>query len=492
MKTAALFLAAPLLFGRVAPAQEAQGEVAALARPNIVFILADDLGWGDLGCYNERSRIPTPHLDRLAREGLRCTDAHSPAAVCSPTRYAILTGRYAWRTSLTSGVLWGESKLLIDPARTTVASLLKRAGYRTGAFGKWHLGFGEVEPVDYSKPLRPGPLELGFDEFFGIPASLDQTPYLYVRGAAPVDPPEVIVGGSDLRRRGGQGFRRAGPAARDFDHEAVFDRVIDEAVAFVQKWEEDRERPFFLYLALTAPHTPWLPTAPFRGVSRAGFYGDYVAQLDAGVGRVAQSLERLGLAKETLFVFTSDNGAHWTLEDIEAWNHRANGDLHGQKADIWEAGHRVPFLARYPGRIEAGATSDETICLVDLLATCAALARVELKEGEGGDSYDLSPVLFGEPYLKPLREATVHHSFAGHFAIRQGKWKLIPRRGSGGFTSPISYRAGPGEAKGQLYDLETDPYERHNLYADHPEVVKRLRELLRRYRQGERSVPEGD
>lgn len=458
-------------------------------RPNIVVVLADDLGWGDLGCNDERSRIPTPHLDRLAAQGLRCTDAHSPAAVCSPTRYALLTGRYAWRTSLKRGVLWGESKLLVEPGRTTLASLLARVGYRTGAFGKWHLGFGDVEPVDYSKPLRPGPLELGFDEFFGIPASLDQTPYVYVRGAAPVDPPEVIVSATELRRTGGPGFHRAGPAARNFVHEEVFDRVVDEALAFLHRQEEEPGRPFFLYLALTAPHTPWLPTEPFRGKSGVGFYGDYVVQLDAGVGRVLESLEHLGVAESTLVVLTSDNGSHWTPEDIEAWDHRANGDFHGQKADIWEGGHRVPFLARWPGRIEAGRVSDETICLVDLLATCAALAGIELEEDEGEDSYDLSPLLFGEAYAKPLREATVHHSFAGHFAIRQGKWKLIPRRGSGGFTSPVSYRAGPGEATGQLYDLESDPLERHNLYRDHPEVVARLAALLQRYKSEGRSAP---
>ncbi len=463
---------------------------AEAAHPNIVFILADDLGAGDLGCYNGKSKVPTPHMDKLAAEGIRFNDAHSPSSVCTPTRYGVLTGRYCWRTRLKSGVLWGEGTLLINPARLTVGKLLKQAGYATGAVGKWHLGFGAGKKADYSKPLTPGANDVGFDYFFGIPSSLDIPPYLYVRNNLPVRPLSTKVAGSKHRRQKGGGFWRAGQVSDDFKHEEVLQRLTDEAVAFIERSAAaPGSKPFFLYFPLTAPHTPWLPPEEFRGKSKAGYYGDFVVQVDHVVGQVAAALEKSGQAKNTLLIMTSDNGSHWPVGDVKKFQHAANGNTRGQKADIWDGGHRVPFLARWPEKIKAGATSEETICLTDLMATAAAIVGKKVPENSAEDSYNILPALLGETLKDPIREATVHHSLSGMFAIRQGSWKLIVGRGSGGFTNPRRIKPKPGEAKGQLYNLAEDPTEENNLYLEKPEVVKRLGMLLDKYRKSGRSTP---
>lgn len=455
--------------------------------PNIVLILADDLGYGDPGCYNPESKIPTPHLDRLAAEGILFTDAHTPSAVCTPTRYALLTGRYAWRTRLKEGVLWGYSTALLEPDRLTLASLLKKRGYDTAGIGKWHLGLGSGEKTDYSQPFRPAPTDYGFDSFFGIPASLDMDPYLYIENDRPVEMPTKTIQASEHRRKGGGGFWREGKIAPSFRHEEVLDRITGRAVEFI-RGRAGHDRPFFLYFALTAPHTPWLPSEEFRGRSGAGYYGDFAAQVDACVGQVLDALDRAGLTENTLVFFTSDNGAHWLPEDIEHFGHRANFRLRGQKADIWEGGHRVPFLARWPGRIPAGSRSPVTICLADLMATFAALVGEALPEDAGEDSYNLLPALLGQS-TAPLREATVHHSMDGMFAIRRGPWKLIEGLGSGGFSSPRREEASPGGPAGQLYHLDEDPGEEHNRYLEHPELVAELAALLERYRREGRSAP---
>ncbi len=477
MMRAALWIAAALIAFGAAPAR-------ANDLPNIVVILADDLGTGDLGCYNPDSRVPTPRLDALAREGMRLTDAHSPSAVCTPTRYGLLTGRYAWRTRLKSGVLGGYSPCLLEPGRETLASLLAARGYDTMGVGKWHLGLGDAKQTDYSKPLRPGPLDFGFDGFFGIPASLDMTPYVFIDGDRPVEAPTGKVEGSKQRRAGGAGFWRAGPAAPSFRHDAVLPTLTDVAVRYVEeRGESDSDAPFFLYFALSAPHTPWLPLEPFVGKSGAGAYGDFVVQVDDSIGRVLDALERGGMADTTLVIVTSDNGAHWTPGDIEKYEHRANYVYRGQKADVWEGGHRVPFIARWPGHVPAGATSGETVCLTDLFATLASVTGAEVAEGAGEDSFDALPVLLGEqPEDEPLREATVHHSLNGTFAIRQGRWKLIEGRGSGGFSKPRKVEPKAGEAAGQLYDMVADIAETRNLYLEQPKIVARLTALLERYR----------
>jgi arylsulfatase A len=460
---------------------------APVNRPSVVFILADDLGYGDLRCYNAESKIPTPHCDRLASEGIRFTDAHSPSAVCTPTRYGILTGRYSWRTALKSGVLQGYDPLLIEPGCLTVASLLKQHGYMTGAVGKWHLGLGDKKATDYNRPFPAGPHTVGFDYFFGIPSSLDFPPYVFVENDRAVERPSATIAASQMRRHGGAGFWRAGAIAPSFQHEDVLPAITDKAVEFIGK--QTKERPFFLYFALNSPHTPWMPTAEFRGKSQAGYYGDFVVQSDDAIGRVLAVLADRGLAENTLVILTSDNGAHWLPSDIEQYSHRANGSLRGQKADLWEGGHRVPFVARWPGRIKPGTTSDETICLTDLMRTIAAILDIPLPPSAGEDSYNILPALLGQRLTQPIRAATVHQSGDGTLAIRQGSWKLCFALGSHGFSEPRTTKPKPGEPLGQLYNLTHDPAEQQNLWSQEPEIVTRLTALLEQYKSEGRSVP---
>lgn len=474
-----LFLTALILTGAGAP--------QAAPLPNIVLVLADDLGYGDPRCYNPESKIATPAIDRLAAQGVRLTDAHTPSSVCTPTRYGLLTGRYCWRTSLKRGVLDGYSPLLIETGRTTLPSLLKQKGYATGAVGKWHLGLGSEKKTDYAKPLRPGPVTTGFDSFFGIPASLDMPPYVFVENEAPTVAPSETIAASEMRRKGGNGFWRAGAIAPGFRHVDVLPAITEKAVGFIRKRSADARTPFFLYVALTAPHTPWMPTDEFRGKTGAGFYGDFVAQVDDTLRKVLETLDETKVADRTLVFFTSDNGAHWLPEDIEKWGHRANGSLRGQKADIWEAGHRVPFIARWPGRIPAGTTSEETACLTDLMATVAAAVESPLPADAGEDSFNLLPALLGRTGAVPIRDATIHHSGDGLFALRQGSWKIVMGLGSGGFTLPKKVDPKEGEPAGQLYDLAKDPREERNVWAQNPEVVTRLTALLEKIKSDGRS-----
>lgn len=471
------------------------GPIAAGAspdRPNIVIILADDLGYGDPQCYNSDSKIPTPNMDRLAEEGMRFTDAHTPSSVCTPTRYGLLTGRYCWRTRLKSGVLNGYSRALIEADRSTIGELCKQYGYRTAAIGKWHLGFqefaGRNERVDYDLPLRPGPVTQGFDYFFGIPASLDMPPYVFVKNDRPIEPLFYTIGASKHRRQGGGGFWRAGAIGGTFRHIDCLPRLTREARRFIDDHvSRHPDQPFLLYFALTAPHTPWLPTEEFRGRSGAGYYGDFVVQVDWTVGQILAELDRHGIAENTLLIFTSDNGAHWLPRDIQQFGHRANGPWRGQKADIHEGGHRVPFIVRWPAKVAPGTTSDQLLCLTDVYATLAELFGKPLADNEAEDSYSFLSVLTGSSAGKQLRTAIVSHSGRGMFAIREGHWKLILGLGSGGFTPPAFRQPRPGEPPGQLYNLADDPAETKNVYAEHPEIVERLTKLLDTYKASGRS-----
>lgn len=456
--------------------------------PNIIFILADDLGSGDLGAYNPESKVKTPHMDRLAKEGMRFTDAHSPSSVCTPTRYATLTGRYAWRSRLKSGVLWGYSPMLIEEGRETIPSMLKKKGYHTAGVGKWHLGLGNAKKTDYSKPLTPGPVSVGFDYYFGIPASLDMDPYVYIENDRPVQMPTEKVAGSKHRRQGGGGFWRAGPVGPDFKHIEVLPKTTEKAKQWLKTRAMTRDaRPFFLYLPMSAPHTPWLPTEEFRGKSGAGYYGDFVRMVDHNVGEILKVLDEHKLVENTMVVMTSDNGSHWPVGDIKKYGHAANLHYRGQKADIHEGGHRVPLLVRWPAKVKGGAVVDHTVCLTDFYSTIADIVGHELKKDEAEDSFTLMPVLKNSKYKTAVRPATVHHSLSGMFAIRQGDWKLILGRGSGGFTAPRKVKPKAGEPKGQLYHLGKDPTEQNNVYAEHPEVVKALTALLNRYKETGRS-----
>ncbi|WP_164102411.1 sulfatase family protein [Candidatus Laterigemmans baculatus] len=485
--------------------------------PNILVVLADDLGFGDVSCNNPRSKIPTPHVARLAEEGMRFVDAHTPSAVCTPTRYGLLTGRYCWRTRLTERVLDGFDPPLIEPDRVTVASLLREQGYATACIGKWHLGMqwtdcdGEPVPavptdrrgpprggleVDYTVPLAGGPTAVGFDRYFGISASLNMSPFCYLENDRPHRLPVL-----PQPRMRDANFMAVDEGVRspDFTIHGVMPRLAGEAIGFIEQHVASHpNQPFFLYTALTSPHLPVVTNAEYRGKSEAGEYGDFVVETDAFLGAMLETLDRTGLADNTLVIFTSDNGGlyhYWQAQEtddvahykirgraayIREFEHQSNAHLRGTKADIWEGGHRVPFIVRWPGHTPAGAVSEQLVELTDLIATAAAIVGVELPPGAGPDSRNILPALLESEPDEPVREFSIHHSLWGEFAIRQGPWKLIPSRGSGGFTVPRELDPETeGGPLGQLYHLESDPSETTNLYDDHPEVVARLGELLK-------------
>lgn len=469
-------------------------------QPNIVVILADDLGYGDLQCYNPESQVKTPNLDRLNQEGVRFTDAHSASAVCSPTRYGLVTGRYAFRSPLKQGVLGGYSPALIEADRFTIADLLKQAGYQTGVIGKWHLGLNwpkitgvAPEPphephqwpkgdnLDIAANLTSGPAELGFDYSFLVPSSLDIPPYLYLENGQPSSREIVAIQGNDEPRGV---FWRTGKGSADFKLPQTLDHLGAKAQEYIQR-SSKTNKPFFLYLPLTSPHTPWLPANEFVGQSGAGTYGDFVAHTDAVVGRVLRTLDSLGLKENTLVVFTSDNGADWKPGDKEAFpKHEANGKLRGQKSDVWEGGHRVPFIVRWPQKIArnkvAGQTvSEQTVCLNDLMATFATITGQKLPVNAAQDSFDFSPVLAHLDYAKPIRSSLIHHSISGMFSIRKGPWKYIEGAGSGGWSKDQSATK---EWPAQLYDLVNDPAETRNLWKKKPEIAVELKELLAQQR----------
>ena len=469
--------------------------------PNIIFLMADDMGYGDPGVYNSNSKIPTPNIDRLATEGMRFTDAHSPSAVCSPTRYGVLTGRYAWRSRLKSGVLSGYSPSLIEDGRLTVAQLLKDKGYHTAVVGKWHLGldwvyknrpagnpyldaddYGKPDglEIDFAQPVTNGPNQAGFDYSYIIPASLDMAPYVYVENGKATELPEDQTEG--IREDGV--FWRAGEKGKSFDFLQVTPHFTDKAVDYISR-QAGSDQPFFLYFPLPSPHTPWMPTPEVRGKSGAGIYGDFVVLVDMMIGRISETLEGNGLADKTLFIVTSDNGSDYTLRHTAETGHYSNHEmLRGRKRDAWEGGHRVPFIVRWPGKVEAGSVSEQTVTHTDLMATAAELAGAELPENAGEDSYSLLPILLGQPIEGTLREATVHHSVDGTFCLRQGDWKLIDGQGPGSnqWDGPQ-----PGDPPGQLYNMKDDIGEKNNLFTANPEKVEELKALLEEYKHSGRS-----
>jgi arylsulfatase A-like enzyme len=442
------------------------------SRPNIVFIMADDMGYGDPGCYNPDSKIATPNIDRIAAQGIRFTDAHSPGPWCIPSRYGLLTGRYPMRAKFAV-----KRQASIGKDQVTIASVLKKNGYATAMVGKWHLGFDVGWNRDWTQAMRGGPVDVGFDSYFGIPASLDIPPYYYIRDRRPVAPPTGRIGPKNTDGWTNiQGeFWRAGGLAPGFVHEEVLPRFEAEAVKYIDGRSESTDgNPFFLYVAFTAPHTPWSPTKEFQGKSKVDLYGDFVMQVDATVGKILAALERNGMAENTLVVFTSDNGPVWYSQDVEKFAHRSVGSLRGMKSDAWEGGHRMPFVVRWPGRIKAGSTCDQTICFTDMLATFADVVGEELAAADTRDSVSILPLLGGSK--RPVRDVTVLHPRAT--VLRQGKWKLITHLGSGGFSKPRRINPKPGEATGQLYDLEADPAETTNLWLSRPGTVARLTDLL--------------
>jgi arylsulfatase A len=433
-------------------------------KPNIIYFLADDLGYGDVSALNENSKLITVNIDRLANEGIKFTDAHSNSAVCTPTRYGILTGRYAWRTSLQSGVLWSYDTPLIAPARLTVASLLKQNGYNTACIGKWHLGLdwqkNNTGDYDFSKEVENGPNTNGFDYSFIIAASLDIPPYVYIENK------KVTATSFDtIAETKGKGFWRKGVIGNDFVHEEVLEKVTDKAVGYIKE-QSLTGKPFFLYLAFPSPHTPILPSKKYLGKSGTNAYGDYVLMLDDMIGKILSEVKDAGIDNNTLIIFTSDNGCSPAadFEELAKFGHHPSYVFRGEKSDIFDGGHRIPFIAKWPGKINKGAIGNITVCLTDFIATCAAIVKTQLPANAGEDSYNMLPLLVQDNNSSYLRTSTVHHSIEGHFAIREGKWKLIFSPGSGGWSYPT-----PADTKLvklpplQLYDLETDMEEKKML-----------------------------
>ncbi|WP_316814948.1 sulfatase-like hydrolase/transferase [Pedobacter nyackensis] len=479
--------------------------------PNIVYILADDMGYGDLQCLNKDSKIQTPNMNRLAKEGVYFTDAHSNSAVCTPTRYGILTGRYAFRTRLKKGVLNGFSNSLIEPGRITVADFLKENGYQTACIGKWHLGldWARINPghpirelkneekitvdfndnVNYDAVVKGGPADHGFDYSYIIPASLDMAPYCYIRNGKVVQNPTAITEGKS-ENDGRGSMRRPGKMSPDFDFQQVLPNFVNESVAFINKQPASKaKKPFFLYLPLPSPHTPWVPTEEFKNATKIGNYGDYVAETDFMIGKVMEALEKNGLAANTIVIVTSDNGSDWKTSDIEQSGHHANYIFKGRKADIYEAGHRIPFVARWPSTIPKGIVSKQTMCTTDFFATVAAILNKSLPANVAEDSFNMLNAFKGKQSSIPIRESIIHHSLGGYFAIRKGKWKLTTALGSGGFTEPRTVQESADQPAGTLYDLDKDPGEKVNVYDKNPEIVKQLTMLLDRIQQQGYSKP---
>ena len=501
-------------------------------QPNIIVILADDMGLGDVKTYGgDRCKIDTPHMDRLAEKGMTFTDAHSSSSVCTPTRYSVLTGRYNFRVRK-SGVLNGYAPALITPGRETVASMLKRHGYATATVGKWHLGMGlpttdgkepsstvdkkaktVVSNFDWKGKITNGPCDVGFDYFYGTTASLDMPPYVWIENDRFTEPGTKV---NDMCRPGPQG--------ESFVFSEVLPTITKKSVAWIQK-QAKTEKPFFLYMPLYSPHTPIVPSSTFQGKSPLGNYGDFVMETDWSVGQIVQAVEQAGIADNTLIIVTADNGcspaARTGFKDKTKIKFRMdepveeNPDVHypsdiyrGHKADIYEGGHRVPFIVRWDGMVKPGGVSDQTICLVDLFATCADIVGADVPDTAGEDSVSILPVLAGKAE-GPVREATIHHSYTGMFAIRNGKWKLVFSPDSGGWSNPIPWtgseeRREANSKRGricvepealadhewvQLFDMESDPAELKNQSGNHPEVVKSLTELAQKYIDDGRSTP---
>ncbi|MGK0187379.1 MAG: arylsulfatase A [Verrucomicrobiales bacterium] len=459
-------------------------------KPNIVIILADDMGYGDVQALNPASMIPTPNLDRLSSAGMSFTDAHTPSAVCTPTRYGLLTGRYCWRTRLKRGVLNGYGKPLISEDRQTVASVLKKAGYATGIVGKWHLGLGfapgDDGTFDYSKSVDPSPMNYGFEFSHIIPASLDFPPYVYIQNGKVTALPTIEQSAQQF-----PAFLRKGERATDLVMENCLDDLTAESVKFIRE-RSTKPQPFLLYFPLTAPHKPVLPHPRYRGKSKLGPYGDFVMQVDDVVGSVLSAVEDAGITGDTVVIFTSDNGSfmhqleesdHVENSSVQGYrpeNHRANYIYRGTKADIWEAGHRVPFLVRWPGKVKNNVKSAKTLCVTDILATCAELAGAELDAETGEDSFSFLGDLMGEAASSP-RPAVIHHSSGGMFAIRSGDWKLVAGNGSGGRQNP---RGKPFEKPWQLFNLKEDPEEKHNVIEGNAALAKQMGTELERIRKG--------
>lgn len=476
--------------------------------PNIILILADDMGYGDAGCLNPDSKIPTPNIDRLAEEGISFTNAHAPASVCTPTRYGILTGRYPWRSRLKQGVLWVWDKPLIEENRLTIGKMLQIQGYTTACIGKWHLGWNwptvdflpatvknEGRNVDYTKSILNGPTSKGFDYYFGMDIP-SLPPHCFIENDKVMVIPDDWFDG-----KGGA----PGAMAPGWKYEDLLPSVTEKALEYIEgNATNNPDQPFFLFFSVPAPHTPIAPADEFIGKSLAGRYGDFVFQLDYSIGKILQTLEKLNIAENTLVIFTSDNGAVpfdgtdyiGEFGSLFEYGHYPNGILRGVKSDIWEGGHREPFFARWPGHIPPGKVTGELLSLSDLMATFAALTGFELPDSTAEDSYNMLEAILGKNE-KPVRESLITQSGNGILSIQKGDWKLITSSGSGGSWSeprgePADFEQGEDSNRWiniQLYNLAEDIQEKVNLAEKYPEKVEEIINILAMDIRNGRSTP---
>ena len=489
-------------------------EAGQAGSPNILIIFADDMGYGDVSCLNPESGITTASIDALAGKGIIFSEAHASASVCTPSRYGLLTGRYAFRSASGSKVVSGFNKPVIEKDRETIASLLKKAGYKTACIGKWHLGVTwqtkvkseklsydrqtGYSNVDYQSGILTGPKDYGFDYSFILPASLDMPPYLFIRDHKVIDPIMTLTSKRYPRRLDttayswdkkhtreqdiywGKGvWWREGEISQSFQIEKCLQDIINESISYIDRHAiEKDDKPFFLYLPLTAPHTPWTPSERFRGKSSAGTYGDFVMEIDHGVGRITSKLKETGLFENTIIIFSSDNGAYWPIEEIELTHHNSNRGRRGQKGDVWDGGHHIPLIITWPEKIKHRSRYEHLVSLTDLFATIADLTGTEIDNGNGEDSFSFLPVLEGN-MSTVTRPSMIHHSSRGMYSIRNGTWKYIEGLGSGGFTAPARLEPDPGGPHGQLYRILTDSLESTNLYLENPDTVEMLKANLK-------------
>lgn len=475
-------------------------------KPNVILINADDLGFGDVGAYGA-TKVRTPNMDRLANEGRMFTDAHSASAVCSPSRYSLLTGEYSARKDFWHPI-FARDTLQVGLDQMTIANVMKDAGYKTSVIGKWHLGFGTEYPVDWNKDLKPGPLELGFDYYFGIPVLNSHPPFVYVEnhrvlGLEEDDP--IVYGKEAHTRQFDEKFDLDEVGGGEAAHKLYKDREVGKTLKNrTVKWiKENKNGPFFLYFAPPQIHHPFTPAPEFISTSEAGRYGDFIHELDWMIGEILHVLDEENLTENTLIIFTSDNGGMLNRGGQEAWEagHRLNSDFLGFKFGAWEGGHRVPFIVRWPGNVPSGTQSDELISNVDMLATLAALANVELENGEGRDSHNVLPAFTGTPDQQIRKHLVISPNQKSHLSLRQDNWMYIPARGEGGFggteigehdfggaaahkltgqvnSDILDGRIREDSPEVQLYDLESDPAQTKNIAKKHPEKVKELQNLL--------------
>ncbi len=477
--------------------------VGAQTKPNIIYILADDMGYGDVAAYNEGCRFPTPNLDRMANEGMRFTDSHTNSAVCTPTRYGILTGRYSWRTEMKNGVTAGHSPHLISMDRETVASLLKKNDYNTAVVGKWHLGqdwtfVGESqskpevsgENVDFTQPIKNGPLDLGFDYYFGISASLNMPPHAYIENRMVQGNLTYLTDREAVKAASLVGAKE-GWKADNFNQDEVLATFTKKTTDWIRKsYNETPEKPFFVYMPLNAPHAPIVPSEKFKGKSGIGDYGDFVMEVDWSVGEILKVVDELDLVENTIVIFTADNGCspQAKFDKLHEYEHYPSYTFRGLKGSLWEAGHRVPFIVRWPDKVKKGKVSDYNICTTDLMATIADILNVELSDNMAEDSKSFLPVLLGEKLNNEARGGIVHHSDAGLFSIRKDKWKLVLATGGGSRRSNPKDKPVINPADIELFDMNNDPGELINVQHLHPEVVKELKVLLAKYIDDGRST----